>query len=897
VRRYARALTLVERVARALLSVSMRSAAPADRDAVAVCVRDACAESAARRGAAGLVAASGAELLDLCLAPLRKRVDRSLRISSVRYRAHSSLAGGSFMFIDDFRRAATRLRSRVGTLLLTVGMLALAIGVTAAMFTVLDALVLHPVPFRDASRLTSVVFARDNSFMQTVSREALAAWRGSRAFTAVEGAVQSPVTLDSGQALVTEGGARISPGMLDMLGVRPILGRGFTRDEGRAGTDDRIILSERLWRTQFNRDPAIIGRRIRVSGVSTEIVGIVPADFRFPYPRVVAWRPIDFEAPPTELQGVRPMVFARLAPGVPEADALRAAADAAGATMPAGAQPMFRPIAAGLMDKYSRRSITVLATGVTMVFLVLCANAMNLMLTRFSERQREFGMCSALGASRARLLREALAETLLLGLAASIAGLLLAQILIELVTRFMPDAFLTRTLTPVALSWRALAVTSGLGLLAAAIAGLVPAWMATKVDAADSLRLAGKGGTEAPNRRRLARGLLVAEVALATTLLAGAGLLVRTFLNLMNSDRGLNSEGVITGWVALPEFTFKDRASRLTFATELESRLQALPGVQLASLSGGVPPTHGSIYFGQVRSDTAGAVAMDVGEILAYSVSAQFFELFDIKLRAGRAFSAVSAPDEIILGERLARRLWPDGEAVGHSFTIEGRTTTYRVVGVANEIRNPLLDPRLDSMELYHPLVVDRNGTVEASSFGSGQIFLAMRCGETCPGIPAITEAIRSVNPQVVIATLGAMDEEYAEALARPRAAAALGIVFALVALLAAAGGLFGVLSAAVARRRREFGIRVALGIDPSRLARLVVVDAAKLAAVGLTAGLFGAWLLGRALASLTYEVSAADPLSLAAVCSALALSILIASWRPALQASRVDPVALLREE
>ncbi|CAN5764453.1 ABC transporter permease [soil metagenome] len=801
------------------------------------------------------------------------------------------------MFIDDFRRAATRLRSKVGTLVLTVGMLAVAIGVTAAMFTVLDALVLHPVPFRDASRLTAVGFAKDNSYLQTASREALAAWRGSRAFAAVEGAAQSPVTLDSGQALVTEGGARISPGMLDMLGVRPILGRGFTRDEGRAGTDDRIILSERLWQSLFERDPGIIGRRIRVSGVSTEVVGILPADFRFPYPRVVAWRPIDFDAPPPDIQRTRPMVFARLAPGLPEADALRAAADAAAGLMPEGAQPVFRPIAAGLMDKYSRRSITVLATGVALVFLVLCANAMNLMLTRFSERQREFGMCSALGASRARMLREALAETLLLGLAASIAGLLLAHTLIDLVTRFMPDAFLTRTLTPVALNWRAVAVTSALGFLAAAIAGIVPAWIATKVDAADSLRLAGKGGTEVPNRRRLARGLLVAEVALATTLLAGAGLLVRTFVNLSNTDRGLNSDGVITGWVALPDFAFKDRASRLTFATELESRLRGLPGVELASLSGGVPPTHGSIYFGQVRSDGEGASPMDVGEILAYSVSAQFFELFDIKLRAGRPFSAVSSPDDIILGEQLAHRLWPDGEAIGRSFTMEGHKTPYRVVGVANEIRNPLLDPRLDSAELYHPLVVERNGSAEASSFGSGQVFLAIRCGAACPSLPLITEAIRSVSPQVVVATLGAMDEEYAEALARPRAAAALGIVFAVVALLAAAGGLFGVLSASVARRRREFGIRVALGIEPSRLARLVLTDALKLAVAGLAAGLFGAWMLGRGLASLTYEVSSADPLSLVAVCGPLGVSILIASWRPAIQASRVDAVALLREE
>ena len=305
---------------------------------------------------------------------------------------------------------------------------------------------------------------------------------------------------------------------------------------------------------------------------------------------------------------------------------------------------MFRPIANGMLDKYSQRSITVLAVAVVLVFLVLCANAMNLMLTRFSERQREFGMCSALGASRGRLLREALLETFLLGVAAATVGLLLATSLIQLVTHYLPDAFLTRTLTPVALNWRAVLVTSLLGFIAAAIAGVVPAWMATRVDALESLRLAGRAGTEAPTRRRLARGLLVAEVALATTLLAGAGLLVRTFVNLTHADRGLNSDGVITGWVSLPAFSFTDRASRLTFARELEERLRALPGVQSASLSGGVPPTHGNIYFGMVQSDAEGARPIDAGEIMVYSVSSQFFELFDIKLLAGRAFSAVSSP-------------------------------------------------------------------------------------------------------------------------------------------------------------------------------------------------------------------------------------------------------------
>ena len=886
--RHATLLRVVESSARGILTVSGRSISRSGHDEILASIRAACADHAARRGLVGLVITAVAELFDLLMLPLRNR-------PATPVRSHR----GPLMLIDDLRRATRRLRSNVGTIALTAGMLAVAIGVTAAMFTVLDALVLHPVPFHDAANLTTVVVTKGESYLQGVPRPLFRALRTSGAFAAVEGAIQSPVILDNGQELVSHGGARITPGMLTMLGVKPVLGRGFVEGEGRAGTDDRIILSETLWHKMFNRDPAVIGKRIRVSGVSTEIVGVLPADFRFPYARVVAWRPIDFDASAPESERAQPMTYGRIAPGLPRADAERTATAAGRATgvMPDESRFMFRPIAAGMVDNYSRRSITVLAAAVILVFLVLCANAMNLMLTRFSERQREFGMCSALGASRGRLLREALFETLLLGLVAAVIGLLLANTLIQLVTHYLPDAFLSRTLTPVALSWRAVLVTSSLSFIAAAIAGVVPAWMATKVDALESLRLAGRAGTEVPARRRLAQGLLIAEVALATTLLGGAGLLVRTFVNLAKADRGLNSEGVITGWISLPSFSFKDRASRLTFAGELEGRLRALPGVQSASLSGGIPPTHGNIYFGAVQSDAPGARPIDAGEIMAYSVSSQFFELFDIRLLAGRTFSQVSSPDDLILGERLARMLWPDGDAVGRSFQIEGRKTWYRVIGVAREIRNPLLDPRQDSVEIYHPLVVDRNGSAEASAFASGNVFLALRCGDACPGIPLIAQAIRSVSPEVEIATLGPMDEEYREALARPRAAAALGLVFGVVALLAAAGGLFGVLSAAVARRQREFGIRVALGLPPVLLARLVVVDALKLAVAGVGAGLFGAWMLGRGLAALTYEVSAADPQSLAGVCAALTLSIVVASWRPALRAARVDPVSLLRED
>ncbi|HMC78137.1 MAG TPA: FtsX-like permease family protein [Vicinamibacterales bacterium] len=892
----------LERLVQAVLLWSAARVSPRDQSEIAEMAWLACADAGERGGAGAFVRTTIAEVADLLSLPFRMRAGLGPRLTGPS--RVPSKQGSPMAFIDDFRRAGRRLRSGRGPLALAVAMLALAIGVTTTMFTVLDALMLHPVPFRDAGRLTSVALASGRMVMMNGSTPAqFHAWRAGAGFARVEGAAQSPVTFETPAGLVSKGGARISSGLFDMLGVQPILGRTFLDGEGRAGTDDRILLSEEIWTTLYNRDPGIVGRRIRVSGVPTEVVGVMPAGFRFPYANSVTWQPIDFDAPPPGPRRANPQVYARLKPGIPGTDALRLADEAlrAGVTLEPEEHTAFRPIAAGMVDPYSRRAVTALSVGVGLVFLVLCANAMNVLLTRLSSRAREFGVCAALGASRARLLREAIAETLLIALAAAAAGLALAAGFVQIAHSYLPDAFLASTLTPVAISWRAVAATSLLGLLAAAIAGVTPAWMATRVDAANSLRGANaRGGTDARSHTRLARGLLIAEVALAAALLAGAGQLVRTFVNLMHADRGLNAEGVITSWVALPPFAFKDRPGRIAFASALEDRLRQLPGVTQISLSGGVPPGGGAIYFGSIRTDAGREVE---GEVNMYDVSPRFFELFRIRLVAGGGFHEPSQPDEVIVGAQLFAKLWP-GEgldtvsgrlAPGHTLNVY--KTTYRVVGVAQEIRNPSLDPRADSPELYFPLVVERGGRVEATAFGSGQIFAALRCNAACPPLETIAAAIRSVSAQVVIARLGPMEGEYLKGLAAPRAAAALAAVFAIVALLASAGGLFGVLTAAVARRRREFGIRVALGIEPSRLTQLVLADAARLAVIGLAFGVAGAWVLSRALSSLTYGVTPADPATWTTVVGSLATAVLLAAWRPSRHAARVSPSELLRAE
>jgi putative ABC transport system permease protein len=889
----------VERMADILLRLTSPHLSRSQRDELTATIAAVCADVRARHGIGRGCATAAAELLNLVALPIRRRFGIDAQVTESWRAPTDRRRGGCAMLLDDCGRALRRLRTGTSVLALAVGMLGLAIGVTAAMFTVLDALVLHPVPFKHADRLVRVVEGVNNGrgMLTRTSPDVIRSWTETGAFADVQAAISTDVVIDAGAEPIARRAARITPGMLAMLGVRPLLGRDFNGGEGRTGTDDRILLSEELWTALFNRAPSIIGRRIRISGASTEVVGILPSGFRFPTATTIAWQPIDLNAPPAAFAEQGALAFARLRDGVPDADILRVAdrALANGAEGPPDRRTMLRPVAAGMVDKYSRQAVTSLSIGVALVFLVLCANAMNLMLTRFSARQREFGLCSALGASRARLLREALAETALIGLAALAVGLLIANGLVSASAQLLPESLVSSTLTPVAVSSRAVAVTSILGFIAAAVAGITPAWMATRTDATHAVRPALHGASASRAARRLARGLLVAEVALATTLLASAALLIRTFVNLAAAERGLDADGVITGWVSMPAFDFADPPGRRAFASAMEDRLRALPAVRQVSLSNGVPPGAAFTFFGKIRP-TVGAET-SLAELKIYSVTPTFFELFRIPLLAGRSFSAAASAREAVIGERLAAMLWPQGNAVGQSFTMGSGRTAVTVVGVAREIRNPSADPRLDPPELYFPLLVDQNGRVEAAALANGQIFIAIRCQTSCPALSEIRDAIHAAGPRAVITSLGPLEQDYARVLARPRAAALLAATFGLIALAAATAGTFGVLAAGVARRRREFGIRVALGMAPGGLRRLVLLDAALLAAIGLGLGTLGAWSLGRALSSLTFDVSPADPASWAAVAATLALSTVAAASLPAAQAARADPTLLLREE
>jgi len=562
---------------------------------------------------------------------------------------------------QDARHATRTLAGHPGFSVTAVTMLALGIGITTAMFTLVDTLILRPVPFRDPEQLAHLWMGSDRGGRIVVSPAVLRAWQHSPAFDGAESAAPATALLEAGETVVTRGIATVTPGVFNMLGgVTPLRGRLF--DQGGATQGDVVLVSETVWRTLYDADPALVGRSISVNRERLTVVGILPGDFRFPSADTVLWRPTDLRRP-----GETAQAYVRFAGGLPREDALRLAtaaaraADAQNATL----RPWVYPLA-GSDDAYSKQAVPLLAGGVVLVFLVLCANVCSLMLARLTTRRREFSMRAALGASRARLMRQAFVESCVLGAAGAAIGAIVAWGFVSVARALLPEPLLMQTLNPLDLDGRALAATSVAGVVATLAAGLLPAWLGTRVDAGESLRVVNRSGTETRGARALARGLLVLEVAMACTLLIGATLLARSFANLTRADRGLDTTGVTTLWLSLSGNAL-DAAGRAAVTRTLEEEFRQLPGVQQLAWSFGLPPSGGGISFGDWISDAAGSSPLNM-TVEQYRVGPEFFSLYRIPIISGRGFAASEAPGNVIVGERLARALWPGLDPVGHTF-------------------------------------------------------------------------------------------------------------------------------------------------------------------------------------------------------------------------------------
>jgi putative ABC transport system permease protein len=781
-----------------------------------------------------------------------------------------------------------------------IAALALGIGANAAIFSVLNAVLLQPLPFRDPGSLV-IVWERNiprNRATNVASPANFLAWRDvQRSFEDLAAvSLAATIGVTGGSAEPEQVGVQlVSAQLFPLLGVRMVAGRPFTQEEDRPDSD-AIVISHRLWLRRFGGDPGVVGRTVTANGRARTIVGVVPADFTLFDPTVDAWMPIGFDEAARQAGGRWLFPIGRLKPGVTlaraqaEMDTITTRLAAEFPDRDTGWASNVVPVHEQLVGSV-RPALLVLGGAVGFVLLIACANVGNLLLVRATARQRELAVRAALGAGRRQLAGQLFRESLVLAAAGAVCGLLLAHWSVQALVAATADRTPIPRLETAALDWRVLAFTLVVSLVAAIAFGLTPALFASRPDLHEALKdgarsSSGRGG-------RLRAAFVVVEVALALVLLAGAGLLLRSFRSLVAVDPGFRAQRVLTLQVSLPSGgKYADDGSRVRFFNELFDRLGGLPGVAAA---GGVSflPLDGLGAATRLR-------ALDKPEPLPGQepvadvriVSGDYFRAMGIPLRRGRTFTAREAREPApvaVIGEAMARELWPGEDPIGKRFVLswDDPPVTDEVIGVVGDVRYAALDTNARAIAyLTHPRTPYRALTLTVRTSGDPASITS-----------AVVGQIHQMDPEQPAANIRTMEDVVSRSVGERRLVMLLLALFAGLALVLAALGLYGVLAYVVSRRTREIGIRVALGASPPAVLRLVVGQAMGLTLVGLAVGLAGAGALTRLMRNLLYDVSPTDPLALAGAAIALAAVGLAASVVPALRALRVDPVVALRTE
>jgi putative ABC transport system permease protein len=795
----------------------------------------------------------------------------------------------------DLRHGARLLRRSPGFTAVVVLTLALGIGANAAVFSVVNGVLLRPLPFAESDRLVIVRGGMGvrGEFLQV--RERARALEGVAAYSAHE---EASLTGEGEPARLAT--ARVTPELLPLLGVGPMLGRGFAAEESERGRERVVLLSHALWRQRYGGDPGVLGRSLVLDGESHTVVGVMPPGFRFPEAETQLWRPVVLGGSPPqqpgELWGEGGYVpLGRLAPGAtPEQARAELAALGPGMRelvpwqMPEDywREPAVTPLREEVAGAV-RPMLLVLLGAVGLVLLIACVNVANLLLARAAARRQEVAVRSALGAGRGRILRQLLTESVLLTLVGGAAGVLLALGGVRLLVAMLPN--LPRVVE-VGIDARVLLFALGLSLLTGVLFGLAPALRSAGSGMREGLREGGRAGV-GRERQRLARVLVTTQVALAVVLVAGAGLMVRSLWELLRVDPGFQPGNVVAASVSPPDFRYPDTARRQAYHDELLARLARVPGARAAALASGVPfagDVYGSVFIIDGRPDPSregGDWPWADGRV---SITPDYFRTLSVPVVRGRAFTdadRADAPHVVVVSQALATRYWPDADPVGARVRFPADRDWRTVVGIAGDVQWADLAAERGT-GLYVPLQQGWGGAVRAVVRSTADP-------------DAVTRSIRSIvaglDPDTPVSDMRTMEQLVTASVAGPRSAMVLLAVFAALALALGAVGIYGVTAYAVAQRRQEFGIRMALGARAGDVVRLVLRQGAILTAAGIIAGLAIALMGTRVLSGMLYGISATDPLTFAVVPIVLALVALAAISLPARRAARVDPNIAMR--
>ena len=805
---------------------------------------------------------------------------------------------------DDLRFALRQLRKSPGFTLLAILTLTIGIGMNTAIFSLIQDLFLRGLPFSEPDRLVRIYGESKERELKQMSSSVPKFWHYRDGQT-----VFSSIAADWGNGFIMTGsgepvqllGGNVTANLFELLGIHPILGRNFLPEEESKG--DVVMVTESFWRKHFNSDPAILGRSITLNGVPNTIIGVLP---NLP----IAWFGRDseifankpFEPPGLTkerlMRGVSFMrVTARLKPGISIAQAqaaMPALFQSYKEHYPETADNTWSPYLVSAAEDVTgdlRPAFLTLLAAVSAVLLIACSNVANLLLVRFTGRKREIALRMALGAERRGIVRLFVFESMLVSVIAGVTGLCLALWTVSVVPKLAGQNIPLES--AVKLQWPVLIFTLALSIITGLLMGLYPAWQSSRTDLVDGLKEGGRGTSGSRSQHHFRRGLVAAQVGLSVVLLAGAALLVSSFVKLSRQETGFRTERIWAGGIGLPPARYPDPAGRERFAQRLQTELQTAPGVEAVAITDAVPLSGNSSRSPYARADGNPVPVNQRPLGLTRSVSPKYFQTLRIPLLSGRDFTEQDkgeSPPVVILSSSTAKKLFPNENPLGRQMlfgTDNGTGLRAEIIGVVGDVRSQEL-AKANDVEFYRPWGQRTNPFLNV-------LVRSVTKPEATAGI--VRGGLNKIDSGLPILQPSTLDEIVTQSLGQQRLTMALLGVFAAIALLLAVVGIYGAVAYTVEQRTGEIGVRMALGAQTTDVLRLVVRQGMNPVLLGLVIGLLGTFAAGRLIAAQLYQISPYNPLLLGATAAALALAALLACLVPARRATLVDPIQALRTE
>ena len=802
---------------------------------------------------------------------------------------------------QDLRYGVRMMMKQPAFTLVAVVTLALGIGANTAIFSLVNSILLRPLPFREPDRVVRMLQASPKLGLNSwgISQADFAAYREqNRSFETIALYNSSETNLTGVGEPERLPVTAVTADFFKVLGVNPLLGRTFVEGEDAPGKNLVCVISYRFWQRRFGGDPNILGKTLSLNNTPTQIVGVMPAEFKMPRLEIELWTPLAHD--PKRMNPYFFSIIARLKPGVQVAQAQTdttevlqnfgrqhpKAAEAAGIAEGNGPSTIVKPIKEVMLGR-TQKPLLVLLAAVAFVLLIACANVANLLLARATSRTREIAVRVSLGATPRRIARQLLTESVLLSMIGAIFGVALAAVGIRTLDK-LPITGIVR-IEEVSLNGRVLVFTAGLSVLTGLLFGFMPALRAYAMGIQSGMREGARGSV---SHRRLNSALVAVQFALSLVLLIGAGLLLKSFHRLESVDLGFNAENTLVMVANLPRAKYDNEEKALQFYSSAIERLRTSPGFKSVGLTSNLPfvdggSVDGFVVEGQEPLENAGS---QIEQAEMVSVSPGTFQTLGIPLLQGRDFQtsddAKSLPVTII-DEPLARRYWPAGDAIGKRIRTGGNDAWLTIVGIAGGIKHISLAEE-NRPHMYFPM---------PQSPDSRAWFVVRTDGPPSAAIGTFRAAIKQVDADMPLFLVRTMTDIIDQTLGTQRLTNILLTAFAIIALTLAAVGIYSTMSVYVGSRTKEFGIRLALGAEPRALRRLVLRQGMLLTAAGVIVGIGGAFALTRMIQSLLFEVSATDPVVFTAIPLLLVIVSLFACYTPARRATKVDPLVALRDE